>query len=108
MSDFIIKGGDLDPAIEATLERDGSPYDLSSAQRVDIVIGVLRDPPVVDAQATITDAAAGTVEYAWQSGDTDEPGAFRAEWVVTTSSGDEATFPDGGYKTVTIRPEVNR
>ena len=108
MSDYTIKEGDLAPAIKATLQRDGSPYDLSTAQRVDIVIGALRDPPVVDAQATITDAANGVVEYAWQSGDTDEPGTFRTEWVVTTSSGDEATFPDAGYKTVTVRPEVNR
>lgn len=108
MSDYTIKEGDRDPAIEATLERDGSPYDLLTAQRVDIVIGALRDPPVVDAQTTIVDAASGVVEYAWQSGDTDEPGTYRTEWVVTTATGDEATFPDGGYKTVTIRPEVNR
>jgi len=108
VSDYTIKEGDLDPAIEATLQRDGSPYDLSTAQRVDIIIGALRDPPAVDAQATITDAANGVVEYAWQSGDTDEPGTYRTEWVVTTSSGAEATFPDDGYKTVTIQPEVNR
>jgi len=108
MSDFVIKEGDRDPAIKATLERDGPPYDLSSAQRVDIVIGALRDPPAVDAQATIIDAANGVVEYAWQSGDTDEPGTYRTEWVVTTASGDEMTFPDDGYKTVTIQPEVHR
>lgn len=108
MSDFNIKEGDRDPAIEATLERDGSAYGLSTAQRVDIVVGALRDPPVVDAQATITDAANGTVEYAWQSGDTGEPGTYRTEWVVTTSSGDETTFPDAGYKTITVWPEVTR
>jgi hypothetical protein len=108
VSDFIIKEGDSDPAIEATLQRDGSAYDLSTAQRVDIVIGALRDPPVIDAQATVTDAANGVVEYAWQSGDTDQPGTYRTEWVVTTASGAEATFPDAGYKTVTIQPEVQR
>jgi hypothetical protein len=108
VSDFVIKEGDRDPAIEATLRRDGSPYDLSDARRVDVVIGTLRDPPVVDAQATITDAANGTVRYIWQFGDTDEPGTYRTEWVVTTLSGAETTFPDDGYKTVTIQPEVNR
>jgi len=108
MTDYTIKEGDLDPAIEATLKRDGSPYDLRNAQRVDIVIGALSDPPVVDARTTIVDAARGVVEYAWESGDTDEPGTYRAEWVVTTSSGAEATFPDDGYKMVTIQAEVNR
>jgi len=108
MSDFVIKEGDRDPAIEATLERDGSPYDLSDARRVDIVIGALRDPPIVDAQTTITDAADGTVRYIWQLGDTDEPGTYRTEWIVTTPSGAEATFPDAGYEIVTIQPEVSR
>lgn len=108
MSDFVIKEGDRDPAIEATLQRGGSPYDLSVARRVDIIIGALRDPPIVDARATITDAATGTVQYVWQSGDTDEPGTYRTEWVVTTNSGAEATFPDDGYKIVKIQPEVDR
>ena len=108
MTDYTIKEGDQEPAIQATLQRDGQPYDLSNAQRVDIVIGTLRNPPVVDAQATITDPSGGVVEYAWQPGDTDEPGTYRAEWVVTTDSGVEATFPSDGYKTVAIQPEVNR
>lgn len=108
MSDFTIKEGDRDPAIEATLQRDGSPYDLSDARRVDIVIGALRDPPIVDAQTVVTDAANGTVQYIWRSGDTDEPGIYRTEWVVTTPSGAEATFPDDGYKTIAIQPEVRR
>ena len=108
MSDLVIKEGDRDPAIKATLERDGSPYNLEDAQRVDIIIGGLRDPPIVDAQTTITDAANGIVEYAWQPGDTAKPGTYRTEWVVTTAAGAETTFPEDGYKTVTIRPEVTR
>jgi len=108
VSDLVIKQGDRKPAIEATLERDGSPYDLTDARRVDIVIGALRDPPIVDAQTTITDAANGTVRYLWQFGDTAEPGTYRTEWVVTSNSGAETTFPDEGYKLITIEPEVDR
>lgn len=107
MSDFTIKAGDRDPPIEATLERDGSAFDLTNTT-VSFVMGSTRDTPVVDAQATIVDATAGTVRYEWAAGDTDTPGAYNSEFVVEDANGIETTFPDDGYVTVYIHEDVQR
>lgn len=48
----------------------------------------------VNASATIVDAVAGRVSYAWASGDTNTPGLYTAEWLVTYGSGLPQRFPN--------------
>lgn len=48
--------------------------------------------PVVDAQACTITEATGLVAYAWQVGDTDTPGDYIAEFVVTLATGEPATY----------------
>lgn len=102
-ADFTIKEGAEDPALEATLERDGSAFDLSTLSNptVTFIMGSTMDPPLVNTTAAITDAANGVVEYAWQAGDTDSPGTYRSEFHVTGDDFD-SYFPDEGYFTVKI------
>lgn len=62
--------------------------------------------PVIDAPATIADPTNATVSYAWQSGDTDAPGLFTIEWVVTYVDGSRQTFPTAGAETLIIDPPL--
>jgi hypothetical protein len=55
----------------------------------------------VDAAAEVADAAAGKVRYQWAAGDTDEPGTFLAEWVVTFADGQPLTVPSADPIVVT-------
>ena len=61
---------------------------------------LLEGPAVIDTPAT------GFVHYDWAAGDTDIPGAYRCEFVVTYSSGTIQRFPQGSYLEILIRPEV--
>ena len=107
MADFKIKQGDTDPPIEATLQTDGTAFDLSGLS-VSFVVGSTRAEPIVDASASIEgDGSNGEVSYQWQNGDTDVPGVYKSEFVVD-DGGDERTFPDEDYITVKITREVQR
>ena len=62
---------------------------------------------VVNATATIVNAALGQVSYSWQSGDTSIPGTYSAEWAVVFSGGSQETFPLTGYRTIEILPDIS-
>lgn len=101
MSRFIIKQNDTSPAIRQELTSDGEVVDLSGASVSFIMEGKF------DRTASIVDAAAGLVSYSWQAGDTATAGEFRSEWEVTFSDGKVETFPNAGYITIDIRPELD-
>ena len=47
-----------------------------------------------------------TVKYEWQPGDTDTEGFYDAEFEVTYSDGTVETFPNRGFITVIISPDL--
>lgn len=104
---FHITKNDTAPPIQATLKA-GTPaaaVDLTGASvqfHMKDAAGVVK----VDAAASITDATAGEVEYAWQVGDTDTAGRFQAEWEVTFPDATVRTFPTPGVTTVVIHGEI--
>lgn len=88
-----MREGDLEPAIVATLKDGaGTAVDLTGETVRFHMTANLAGTAKVDAAATIIDAAAGRVRYTWQSGDTDTPGTFYAEFEV--ESGPQ-TYPNG-------------
>lgn len=107
MTTLTLKEGDTEPVLTATLERDGSAYNLNDVSNpaVTFRMGATDEPPEVDGEATITDASAGKVKYEWSSGDTDTPGTYKSEFVVI-GDGIETTFPSDGYFYITILNEV--
>ena len=113
MADFTLKRGDTSPALIATLkDRDGQPVNLTSAT----VLFVMRatdsisgsTPRIQGAMQVATDQVAnrGQVTYQWSAGDTDLPGSFAGEFVVTWPTGREQTFPTTGFVTVQINDDL--
>lgn len=110
MDTFYIKQGDTLPAIEAILtgppdpldpeHPDGRPIDLEHAQ-VRFQMG-----RYVDAPAEIVDSKKGHVRYSWMPGDTDVPGAHKAEFVVELPTGGRQTVPNSGYIMVVIEKQA--
>lgn len=107
MADLSIKEGDTEPVLEATLQRDGTGFDLSTVSNpsVTVVIGATDNEPQASGECEIVDAPNGVVEYDWVDGDTSSPGVYQCEFVVRGDSM-ESTFPSEGYSTVHIQSEV--
>lgn len=106
MPDQVLKQGDTQGALEAQLTLDGEAFDLSGYD-VTFVLGGIRRTPLVDAEATVTNASAGEVEYDWSEGDLSEAGDFLAEWVADDGT-DTQTFPSEGYTEIRIEDEVQQ
>lgn len=113
MAPFKIKQHDTEPAWSVTLQQDiGGPsqsvVDLTTADSVrflmrNVASGVLQ----VDAPATVTNAVGGVVSYPWSPPDTDIMGEYDVEVEVTWAPGSIQTFPNIGYWTVEIVPDLD-
>ena len=102
-----IKQGDTRP-LDATLMANRKPVPLTGTsitfQMAPKIAGIGSN--IADGEVEIIDAAKGKVRYAWQTGETDEVGVHRAEFVVTFQDGVIETFPSGEYLEVEIVAEV--
>ena len=61
----------------------------------------------INAEADITNAAGGRVEYTWASGDTDSAGTYYGEIEVTYGDLTVETFPNNGYFTIIIQEDLD-
>lgn len=102
---YKMKRGDTAPTIQATLTRSGAPVPLTGAA-VEFFMQQISGDKVVSGAATILDAAAGLVEYAWLPDDTDEAGWYQAEFQATFPDASVETFPSGQYIDVAILPDL--
>jgi hypothetical protein len=104
MASQTLKQDDLYPSFAVTLKNFGT---LAGATLVfymkHAVTGALKinGRPVI-----VTDANAGSVEYRWQTGDTDTPGTYLAEILCTYSDGKPQRFPQRGYFYVVVEPKL--
>jgi hypothetical protein len=103
---FHMKRNDRLPVIKATLRDVDGVVDLTTATEVRFHMAVEGETAKVDAAATILDATAGTVQYAWVAADTDTTGTYLAEFEVTWSDGRTETFPSGDYIVVKVRADL--
>jgi hypothetical protein len=108
MADFTIKEGDTAPALRVQfVHPDGSPVNLTGADVTVVIRPRGGGELLLDSPASIVgDPLDGNVEYAWQPGDTDSPGAYDAEWPTTWALGGEQTFPTEGYTTIEITADL--
>lgn len=104
---FTIKQNDTAPSVEAVLKNSaGTAVDLTGAT-VNFHMKDLSGTVVVDAVASVTDGSGGTVQYDWNSADTDTAGTFYAEFEVEYPDGTIETFPNTGSVAVKIVKELN-
>lgn len=83
----------------------GTPLDLSDAASVTFqMVHAETGATKASGAATVENAAAGLVSYAWQAGDTDTVGLYRAEWTVTLASGLVWKIPSAGALFVNVLP----
>lgn len=107
MADFQLKEGDTSPAITATLtDENGDPVTLTGSVARFHMATTPGETPKVNADATVSDGAAGQVRYEWTATDTDERGLYYAEFQITHGDGSVETFPNDDYITVYIAPQI--
>lgn len=102
--------GDLLPILDDTLyDDDGSALDLSTATGVELELRRRGTTTTTTFTATIDDATAGDVSYAWVSGDTDTAGDYVFQWIVTFTGGKPRRFPSkpGDYGSLIIYPDIS-
>lgn len=87
MSEATFVQGDTEPAITAVLQRNDTPETLTGAA-VKFQMRKSDDKHyTVNAAASILDANAGSVKYAWSASDLNVPGDYYVQWEVTYLSG---------------------
>lgn len=123
MDAFLIKEGDTQPSLAATLSDDNGPVVIPGGSTVTFVMrkvvdscgangspcctssGQVTGATVVNRAAVIVNAATGQVRYDWAVGDTAMPGEFAGEFKVSVSSL-VTTYPSEGYIPIIINPDL--
>lgn len=101
--DFYIKQDDRLPEISSILkDAEDAIINLSGASVKFIMTNKLTGEKKIDADAEVVSAVAGSVKYAWIEGDTDESGAYRAEWEIEFADGRLMTVPNRTYLNVKV------
>lgn len=110
MADFSIKAHDQLPSIEATLTAAGdNPVDLSTAVEVRFIMRDVKLPTAkVNSPAiVVSPPVTGKVRYDWQTGDTDTPGSYSAEWEITWLGGKKQTVPTTSYHSIDVLADLD-
>ena len=106
------KQNDLEPPCQSTLTNSGgSPIDLSTATAVYFIMRPVGGGSAFRSAATVVDATAGTVKWAWtttgapwnsSSGQTYTVGTYDQEWEIMWPSSRPQTVPSADYNTISI------
>jgi hypothetical protein len=106
MTKVTLKRGDTRTAIKATLVGDdGNPVDLTETS-VRFLVADFRGTSLIARQAGIVSAAEGKVLFAFEPGETDTAGTYRAEFEATYLDGRKQTYPNDGYISIEILPDL--
>ncbi len=107
MADFVMKQGDLEPSLFATIvDSPGVPAPLATASTIQLRFATATLVELWVRDVDVDDADAGEVSYTWQDGDTDTPGTYYAEFVVDWSGSRLQTYPPRGYLVIVIAPKL--
>lgn len=106
---FKIKQGDREPALQIQIfNADDTPRNLTTGLAgILFQMGKAGATPVVhNGSTTAVNLAEGITEYRWGTGETDEVGEFRAEFVLVDIDGHEETYPKDTFIVVEVIPDV--
>lgn len=102
------KRNDRLPVYAATLLHDKwTPIDLDGTTVTFIMRAKSSSAPKVEAEATVVDAEAGAVSYAWAVGDLATAGTYLCEWQVTYPDGRTLTVPSSGYDQIRVLADLD-
>jgi hypothetical protein len=99
-----LKKNDTKVNIKATLSNESGPVDLTGCS-VRFLMSK-RNTLKIDRPGIIQDAVNGLVWFVFEQGDTDETGAFQAEFEVTFPDERVETFPNTGYILINIQNDL--
>lgn len=106
MSTVTIKRRDTERKISDTLTLDDVAINLTGAT-VEVAWRLKAGTTVTTQTATVVSAVAGTVEYQFVSGDTDEAGEYWLEWHITFSGGGRLTVPTADKHTLVVVEDLS-
>lgn len=100
---FTIKRGDTSPQLIYTLSPSVNLVGASAVFNMSAIGG----GAVIDrVAASIEDSAAGVVGFAFTSAQTANAGTFWGEFEITYSDGKIETYPNNGYLSINIKPDL--
>lgn len=99
------KRGDTYPNLKIALTQSGAAISLAAASYVTIIMKS-GSTTLELGPATITDAAGGLIEYAWQVGDTAIVGTYQLECEIHWAAGGIQTVPNATYDSVVIMQDL--
>jgi hypothetical protein len=102
-SEFTIKQSDTSRPVKVTLSTDltGALVNFRMSDSAGAL--AINEPATIITPSVVIDGViSGVVQYDWQTGDTDTPGRYYAEFVVTYFGGRIETFPADGYLYIVI------
>ncbi len=111
---FIIKRNDTLPALSINIKTRNCinavvPFSLSAVTGCTFSMsddcGNLK---ISSSAAQITNASAGTIQYTWIEGDTNESGKYKGEFELFFSSGAKMSIPSLGGIDVFIDNDINK
>ena len=109
---FKIKRNDTLPLLQISVKGKGNlnqktPYDLTDTTITFSMKDNCNNLKVYEQSATTICASGGTMQYIWQSGDTDEAGKFLGEFKITNASGKILSVPQQGGIPIEIYANIN-
>lgn len=108
MTDFYIKQNDTSPALLATITDADGPVNLTGASVTFYMASAVGSVKTIitSGAATVINAATGQVSYSWDAPDTAIAGIHIAEFEVVFSDASKETFPNDGYISINITPDI--
>ena len=96
-----LRKGDLYPPL--TIDTNA---DVTGATSLEAKLRRKHQSSVMTKTLTATDPTNGVLQYAWVAGDTDVPGTYLVQAVVTFATGEIQTFPQRSHLELIIRDRV--
>lgn len=112
-NEFIIKRNDTLPALQLCLIDRGclgekEPYNLSGVTGVTFTMTYdSGDYKIYAKPAQLFSSSGGTIQYNWDSEDTNEAGRFNGEFQLLYSDGNKMSIPQNGQIIINIPKDIN-
>lgn len=105
MASLTVKRFDTYPPIAATLTDSNGPINLTNATTVKIILK--GTTVLITGTCTIVSPTAGTVQYAWTTGDTNIADTYQVEFEIHWAAGGIQTVPNAAAANLTIEIDAD-